>query len=51
MVPPQNGVWLDDEQGITPARPESGEKNPDEAILLPELRPSLPALVDRKLVA
>ena len=44
-------VWLDDDQGISPARPEAREKDPDEPVPLCETRSGFTTLVDGELVA
>ena len=50
MMPTHDSVWLDDDQGTAPARPESREQSPDEAVSFSKAKPSFLSLVDRELM-
>ena len=50
-MPSHDRVWLNHDQGIAPARPETREQRPDEAIPFTEAGPSFLSLVDRQVVA
>jgi hypothetical protein len=50
VMPSHDSVWLDDDQGMAPARPESREQSPDKAVPFSQARPSFLSLVDRELM-
>jgi hypothetical protein len=50
-MPSDHGIGLDDDEGGTPASPEPGDPDPEDAILAVKLRPVNRALQDAELVA
>src|SRR5207245_3380298 len=50
-LPPQDGVGRHNDESLSPAGPDSGQRDPQQAISRAQLRPRHCSLVDRKLLA
>ena len=50
-LPPQDGVGADDDEGLPPPNPDSGQPDPEEAIQRAKLAPGRRSLIHGELVA
>lgn len=50
-MPPDHGVWLDNDEGGAPAGPQPRQPDPEDAIPAPKLGPRNGALEDGELLA
>jgi hypothetical protein len=50
-MPPNDSFWFDDDESLSPARPDMAKQNPEQAVAVAEPRPWSSLLQDSELLA